>query len=385
MSEAPSQRIVTELKVSGHLMALDAGIFCVFHAPGAQPPDAQTGLPGVRLSLPPGQAAGRIAISTFRDDGWIGGSDNAALIRVDHGPAQVLVTIYQNPDGSHEAPRLQVVKLTEAPGAGQAENAAALPAPPSNGAAAIGGPRPVEPGSDQPAQDTAEIAAHIQGRGDVLAKLDGWMGERGSKAWIEGFAIAPRHVIGSADIEYQAVLGRGWLSPWAEGGKFCGSRGMGLPILGLSVRLKGAAAQRYDCRVQASFVDGSTAAPKTGEPCQADSLAPLEAFHVEVVPRTGRRAEAAPDMRSAPVETPVLKAAPAKPAAATKRAAPAPKRAAPTLKPRAPAKQAAVKKKPAPERTSTRKSGRKAVLASASPARRTPSKAPAKPAGRGRR
>ena len=380
MSEAPSQRIVTELKVSGHLMALDAGIFCVFHAPGAQPPDALTGLPGVRLSLPPGQAAGRIAISTFRDDGWIGGSDNAALIRVDHGPAQVLVTIYQNPDGSHEAPRLQVVKLTEAPAAGQPENAALMPASPSNGAAAPSGQRQVEaPGAEQPAQDAAEIAAHIQGRGDVLAKLDGWMGERGSKAWIEGFAIAPRHVIGSEDIEYQAVLGRGWLSPWAEGGKFCGSRGMGLPILGLSVRLKGAAAQRYDCRVQASFVDGSTAAPKTGEPCQADSLAPLEAFHVEIVPRAGRR-DAAPDTRSAPAEAPVLKAAPAKPAAATRSAAPAPKRAE-TAKPRAPAKQAAVKKKPASGRLSTPKAGQK----SASPARRPPGRAPAKPAGRGRR
>jgi hypothetical protein len=33
----------------------------------------------------------------------------------------------------------------------------------------------------------------------------------------------------TGDIEYQAVLGRGWLSPWIEGGKFCGSRGMALP------------------------------------------------------------------------------------------------------------------------------------------------------------
>ncbi len=372
MSEAPSQRIVTELKVSGHLMALDAGVFCVFHAPGAQPPDAQTGLPGVRLSLPPGQAAGRIAISTFRDDGWIGGSDNAALIRVDHGPAQVLVTIYQNPDGSHEAPRLQVVKLTEAPVAGQDGAAPVLPA--ANGALAAGGAaRQAEaaPGPEQPSPEAAEIAAHIQGRGDVLARLDGWMGERGSKAWIEGFAIAPRHVVGSDDIEYQAVLGRGWLSPWAEGGKFCGSRGMGLPILGLSVRLKGEAAQRYDCRVQASFVDGSTAAPKSGEPCQADSLAPLEAFHIEIVPRAGRRADAAPTARfTAPAEAPVVRTAPT----AAKTASPAP-RAVAAAKPRVPAKQAAPKK-PA--------SGKKAQKPGA-PSRRPLTKAPAKPSGRGRR
>ena len=361
MSEAPSQRIVTELKVSGHLMALDAGVFCVFHAPGAQPPD-ETGLPGVRLSLPPGQAAGRIAISTFRDDGGIGGSDNAALIRVDQGPAQVLVTIYQNPDGAHEAPRLQVVKLTEPP-AGQAEATAVAPVAPAR--APNGQPPAPANTGDQPTPEAAEIAAHIQGRGDVLARLDGWMGERGSKAWIEGFAIAPRQVIGSDDIEYQAVLGRGWLSPWAEGGKFCGSRGMGLPILGLSVRLKGAAAQSYDCRVQASFVDGSTAAPTAGEPCQAESLAPLEAFRVEIVPRAKRRSEAPIAQAEAPVKTTAVKPNPS--VAAAKGAAS--KRATAIAKPRA-GKQAVRKKTT---------SGRSAK----SPSGRVPG-APPKPAG-GRR
>ncbi len=362
MSEAPSQRIVTELKVSGHLMALDAGVFCVFHAPGAQPPDEQSGLPGVRLSLPPGQAAGRIAISTFRDDGWIGGSDNAALIRVDQGPAQVLVTIYQNPDGAHEAPRLQVVKLTEVPAA-STEAGAAVPMPAAAANGKADAPPKVAAGGEQPSPETAEIAAHIQGRGDVLAKLDGWMGERGSQAWIEGFAIAPRQVIGSDDIEYQAVLGRGWLSPWAEGGKFCGSRGMGLPILGLSVRLRGAVAQRYECRVQASFVDGSTAAPTGDGPCQAESLAPLEAFRVEILPRAQRRAEAPSAQATAPAEPAAAKPAP--PIATAKRGAPA-KRAAAPAKPGASAKQAALKKATL---------ARKAVK----------SKPAAKPAGRGRR
>ena len=58
---------------------------------------------------------------------------------------------------------------------------------------------------------------------------------------IEGFGVHPRGEIGPDQIEYQAVLGRGWLSPWIEGGKFCGSRGMALPLLGLQVRLKDAA------------------------------------------------------------------------------------------------------------------------------------------------
>ena len=92
-----------------------------------------------------------------------------------------------------------------------------------------------------------------------------------------------------ADIEYQAVLGRGWLSPWIEGGKFCGSRGMALPLLGLKVRLKGGAAKTHECSYSATFVDGSSVGPvPAGETCEAESLAALEAFQV-VIRRRGRR------------------------------------------------------------------------------------------------
>ena len=63
-------------------MTLDSGLFCVFQAPGSPSPDGVTGLPGVRITLPPG-ASGRpeaISISTFRQDGWLNGT--AALVRV---------------------------------------------------------------------------------------------------------------------------------------------------------------------------------------------------------------------------------------------------------------------------------------------------------------
>ena len=77
------------------------------------------------------------------------------------------------------------------------------------------------------------------------------------------------------------MLGRGWLSPWIEGGKFCGSRGMALPLLGLKVRLKGAAAKSHECSYSATFVDGSTVGPVPGgETCEAESLAAMEAFQV---------------------------------------------------------------------------------------------------------
>ncbi|MEO9189801.1 MAG: hypothetical protein ABI224_07330 [Acetobacteraceae bacterium] len=273
---------MTELKVSGHLMTLDAGLFCVVLTAAAVGPG---GLPGVRLSRPPG-ALGRpdnVEISTFREDGWMGDGEGAALIRVADGPARVLVTIYQAPEATpDQAPRLQVLRLT---------GGTAAPAGPAQGSAA-----PVT------APD-AEVVAHVQRMGDVGVKFGEWMGTRGSRLWIEGFGIAPRQAISPADIEYQAVLGRDWLSPWVDGGKFCGSRGMALPLLGLTVRLKGEAAAAHDLSYAATFVDGSAVGPvAAGETCQAESLAALEAFQIELRPKGASRppAPVAQTPRAAP-------------------------------------------------------------------------------------
>ncbi len=309
VAQAGGQKLMTELKVSGHLMTFDAGLFCIFTPPGSPVPDPKTGLPGIRISLPPGPAfhPEAINISTFRDDGWLGGWNGAALVRVARGPAQIMVTIYQAPNAKGDAPKLQIMRLTEGPAASGAQPAAPgaqMAAP----AAAIQAPAPaINPPPSALPQNTpagaaaspaagaghGEVVAHIQTRGDVSATMADWMGVPGSKHWIEGFSIAPKQQIGPADIEYQAVLGRGWLSPWSEGGQFCGSRSMSLPILGLRVRLKGEAADRFDCTLSATFVDGTKIGPlDNGEPAQAESLAPLEAFRVDITPR-GADAESA--------------------------------------------------------------------------------------------
>ncbi len=284
---------VEELKVSAHLMTLDRGLFCVFHAPGSQQVDPVTGLPGVRVTLPPDQVSD-VTIRTFREDGWISGDEGAALVKVPSETARVLITIYQRPGATEPPPKIQIQQLSE-----------------GGGTAGVRGPNGVAaPGAPIPAN--AEVAAHVQRRGDVVTQLGEWMGERGSQRWIEGFSIAPQSGSGSGpdsvrkeDVEYQAVLGRGWLSPWADGGQYCGSRGMALPILGLRVRLKGEAALTHAVRVSATFTDGTAVGPVDGSrACEAESLAPLEAFLVEIVP-----ASAAPVPEAAAPARPALAAA----------------------------------------------------------------------------
>jgi hypothetical protein len=198
-------------------------------------------------------------------------AESAALIRVSEGPAQILVTVYQaNSAPSEAAPRLRVVRLGGGADRGPRVDIAAQPEP--NTAAMTG----------------AEVIAHVQRIGDVAAKIGDWIGQRGSRLWIEGFSLTPSDGVKSADVEYQAVLGRGWLSPWFEGGKFCGSRGMALPLLGLKLRLKGKAVKTHECSYAATFVDGSSVGPVMADhPCEAKSLAALEAFQI-VIRRRGK-------------------------------------------------------------------------------------------------
>jgi hypothetical protein len=264
-------------------MHLEPGLFCVLHAAGSPVAEKSSGLPGVRISVPPG-LSGRsdsIDIRTFHNDGWLSGDGDAALVRVSQGGGQLLVTVYQSPDANEPPPRLQVLQLsapTYQPR--QAVEPAAVPGSPASLSAVSAGTK-------------ADVIAHIQRSGDTPGRLGEWVGTRGSRLWMEGFAISPPDDLDPQDLEYQAVLGRGWLSPWVKGGEYCGSRGMALPILGLRIRLVGEAAERLTATYSATFVDGSSAGPaESGEGCEVDSLAPLEAFVVTIRPRV--RTGAAP-------------------------------------------------------------------------------------------
>jgi hypothetical protein len=127
-----------------------------------------------------------------------------------------------------------------------------------------------------------EIMIHAQSIGDVGAKIGEWIGTRGSGYWIEGFGLSPL-TIADADIEYRAVLGEDWFSPWVDGGTFCGSRGMGLPLLGFAIRLKGEASGRYRVAYSASFIDGTSLGTiAEGETMVAPTNSPLEAIQVTV-------------------------------------------------------------------------------------------------------
>ena len=287
---ADASKRVAELQVSAHLMTLETGLFCVFQTPGSTCPDSASGLPGVRIAAAPG-IAGRpetVSVSTFQEDGWLNGT--AALVRVTDGSAQILVTIYQH-KGQDAAPRLQVLRLSGEPNALITPDPQTVAPGPAANVAALGKgvwtTKEAAAGTQVQPPTNPAIMAHVQRVGDTGCRLGQWLGVKGSRQWVEGFGIAPLAGVAPEDLEYQAILGRNWLSPWVQAGKFCGSRGMALPLLGLKVRLKGTAEKSFECRYSATFVDGSAVGPvDADEACGAQSLAALEAFQIDIQPRS---------------------------------------------------------------------------------------------------
>ena len=133
----------------------------------------------------------------------------------------------------------------------------------------------------------ADVVAHIRNVGDVAGACGAWLGAPQGGLWIEGFSITPHQGITPADIEYHGVQDFGRALPWTQGGGFCGSRGMTVPLRGLCVRLRNAAAETYQCAFSGRFQDGSTIGPVPGgRVCQSASLAPLEAFQIVISPRS---------------------------------------------------------------------------------------------------
>ena len=289
--DPPAQMHASDIGVSTRPVRLEPGLFSLSLMPG--PPDLGTGLPAVRVCLPPGPPGRRegASISTLRGDGWMTATDEPTLLRVPSGGAEVLVTLYWSAAASPPALKLARLNVDGPPAATPAPSVPHGPAFAAPVAEVIGQGILAPPAVDLIGQwgsspPTAEIVAHIEGVGDVDGKLGDWVGTRGSGRAVEGFNLAPRLGVSTGDFAIRAVLGRDWLSPWLPGGSFCGSRGLALPLRGFCVRLLPAAAARLELSCFARFVDGTEVGPVGSDRvCAAASLAALESFQITLRPR----------------------------------------------------------------------------------------------------
>jgi hypothetical protein len=246
-------------------LTFEPGLYRVeISAPAGQVTELGVVLPCVRIEFLPATPAcpGHGTLVTLKDGGWLWASDVPTFVTVAGGCAGALMTSYRAGDDM----RSPAVRITH------------LPSSLATAAAPDAEPVPI-----LPAAINLWMVAHVTGAGELAAAADGWLGEPGGA--IEGFSMTPGAPFAPADIEYQAILGTDWCTPWVQGGMFCGSRGLNLPIFGFRLRL-GKRWPEYGCTYSGRFAGGLTSGPHhDGETCQADET-PLEALHAVIARRT---------------------------------------------------------------------------------------------------
>lgn len=138
-------------------------------------------------------------------------------------------------------------------------------------------------------QIQASVMTHIQREGDRFFPLNSWAGGRTQGRWIEALAIHPSDGLSAPDIEYKALLGNGGDTGWRIGGSVCGSRGKAVPIIAFAIRLRGMAADLFNCEYQAVFVDGSTSPrSQNGQVCFSTVVGtPVAGIHISFSNRQG--------------------------------------------------------------------------------------------------
>jgi len=258
----------TKIETTVQVLTVEPGLYSVGLA-ASEVVRGKSGLimPCIRLDpIRPGSADMGIAhVAALSDDSLLTPNQAAAYLRVQGGDATVLLTIYRL-GSAMKAPELRITRV-------QPDATPSLAAPP-------------EP---KLFSESLTLMAHIERVGDVSSEGGIWVGYAGAGGAVEGFAVTPSGPLAPSDIEYQAVLGADWTTPWLPGGEFCGSRGLSLALLGVRIRLVGEAAKTYSCRIWGRFIGAGEAGPfADGEVC-VNNHAPLEGLRVVIVKRDQAR------------------------------------------------------------------------------------------------
>lgn len=175
------------------------------------------GAPAVARLIPPNVGVALLDMPG-RDNGMLQRPGDCLVLRADRSCDVVVGLRRGSPNGSLDATfRLEPIVL--------AEEAPAAPAIES-----------LAPATSAPAP--LSFLAHLANRGDTGFAQGAWAGGPDAPAAVEGLQIVAEG--GAAPVELQALVGSRpprW-SEWVGAGQFAGTRGHGLPLVGLRLRLK---------------------------------------------------------------------------------------------------------------------------------------------------
>ena len=276
---------VETAEVAAHTILLRRGTYCIYVVE-VSAGVADDHLPGLGISPAPGEENNVIEVVRFSGEQWLRQRGDALLLRVHSSRVRILLTSYNLARAQGATPpKIEIQRLDPALATPEvAALAAADPAPNGlEGAAAE--------------ESAVDMIVHLRNRGDVRGKFGEWVGDDKGELWVEGFTLTPPPSLHAGKLQYQAVLGKGWTSPWVGVGSFCGTRGLQIPIQGLRLRLDDADERSPTILASARFTDGTI---KEAVPfnsfCSLDPLMPVTALRLDVTP-AGGAPRAAPSIK----------------------------------------------------------------------------------------
>ena len=281
-------------------------------------------LPAIHVGLGPGVRSEHVEFvaGPSTEGAWLFARGDVLVAKVNRTGATLILTSVRAANGdvlSIEVERLEARSLMErAP----TDIRPATQAPVAASEAATPVSRPAANGRGDVAVPL-QIRAHIRSRGDMSFTDAPWAGRVAPGLWIESFGVRPLELLAAQDIEYKALTGSGFETPWLSEDKMCGTKGMSVPLVGFAVRLRGPAGSEYDCEYSGYFQSGATVGPlRNGAPCRSTvANDPLEGLQVQLVRRSQARTgagdivspakSAAPKVRRrSPTDAPVARARP---------------------------------------------------------------------------
>jgi GT2 family glycosyltransferase len=300
--KAPAEAADAGLSASVQVLPLAAGLY-LFSVKAAKPlaavGEGQLTLPAMHVGLGPGVRSDQVEFisSPSTHGAWLFSATDLLVTRINGAGATLILTSVRAPAGD-----VLSIKVERLDSRIEAADAPAQPQPAAPVAALVAV-------RDANAPLPVQMVTHVRTRGDLQFVDAPWAGRVGPGLWIESFAVLPLEQLGAHDIEYKGLTGSGFETPWLSDNAACGTKGMGIPLVGFAMRLRPSpAAAGYDCEYSGYFQSGLTVGPlRNGAPCRS-SVAndPLEGIQVRLVKRPGVPLAAAP-ARPAAVGAPTAK------------------------------------------------------------------------------
>jgi GT2 family glycosyltransferase len=297
----PAQESQEEgLSASVQVLPLQTGLYLFSVKATSSGPantDGQLSLPAMHVGLGPGVRSDQVEFiaGPSTHGAWLFSAGDLLVTKVNGSGATLILTSVRAPGG--EVLSIKVERLDERSEATTPTATAPpvapskIPSPAHNGAGTSPSKEPGKSVFSSAAGDLplpVQIGAHIRERGDMNFANVPWAGRVAPGLWIESFSVRPLDRFTAADIEYKALTGSGFETPWLSDNKMCGTKGMATPLVGFAIRMKPSpAAAAFDCEYSGYFQSGMTIGPlRNGAPCRS-SVAndSLEGIQLRLVKR----------------------------------------------------------------------------------------------------